>query len=178
MKLFEQIAQKHIIKKRNLYKSINQSLKIDQKLFDRLHVVAHFQESQAILFEKGLEYLRKHFNNVSMTIFHPEPINLPYVQKAYNKSDFNIFKWLKEEPWEENRIRQQVDLLLVYNPQKLIEIEVIASGMDAQVRLGMHQTYEDLYNILIDIPGEPDFRLFLLEVMKLIKSLISYDQSR
>jgi hypothetical protein len=78
-----------------------------------------------------------------------------------------------DKPWNHPA---KCDLLLVYNPIHAHQIESLAVQFESPLRLGTHPGYDELYNILYEMPPNGDFKRFLQDVVQLIKSFRNHDE--
>jgi hypothetical protein len=170
MKILDQFTRKHITKNRNLYKSIHQPLCLDKNIFNSLILVSPAFPAERDLIEKGVQFLKQHFKKVEWLSYSDLSEAPDMSLKHYSKEDFSIFRWLKHESWDNEGPKYQADLLLVYNPSDQVEIEVIASAVDATVRLGTSTDFSEMYNIVLDMRENRDFKRFLQQFFTLIKS--------
>ncbi len=170
MNLLGQLQRNHIMKNHNVKNSQSPTLRIDQKIYQRLYLIAFLHKDKENEMEHGIHILKKYFSEVDTMIFSIEKVDKLNVGHQFTKLDFNFLKSLKNEHQSRLDLNKKYDTVLVYNPLGYNEIEYLASLITARVRLGTNNEFSDLYNILYELPPSADFKRFLQEIMQFIKS--------
>jgi hypothetical protein len=158
------------MKNRNTIAGHSGNLRIDQKIYQRLYLIAYLHKDKENEMEHGIHILKKYFSTVDTMIFSVEKADKINAGFQFTKLDFNFLKSLKKEHQARIDLNQKYDIVLVYNPLGYHEIEYLASLITARVRLGTNTEFSDMYNILYELPPSADFKRFLQEIMQFIKS--------
>jgi hypothetical protein len=170
MNLLGQLQRNHIMKNHNVKKGQNSNLRIDQKIYQRLYLIAFLHKDKESEMEHGIHILKKYFAEVDTIIFSVEKADKLNACHQFTKLDFNFLKSLKKEHLCQLDLSKNYDIVMVYNPLGHHEIEYLASLISARVRLGTNPEFSEMYNILYELPPSADFKRFLQEIMQFIKS--------
>jgi hypothetical protein len=170
MNIKDAFIRNHIIKNYHAKNKPESRLNIHENTGRKVCLLAYVDPARLREMEAGIHFLKKHFTELSYILYTPQ-LKEPWEGlHVFTKKDFTWLKGLKQSADLSKINAKHNDLLIVYNPINAHEIESLAAHVQAPTRIGTHQAYSEVYNILYEMPTNGDFKRFLHDIVQLIKS--------
>jgi hypothetical protein len=176
MKVVDLFIQKHIKNKANVSLHLQSSVCINRSTWRKVTLISYLDPEKQREMEAGIHFLKKHFQEVTFLLYTPKMELTNEQLPIFMKKDFTWKGDLREKNDKRWNHPAKCDLLLVYNPIHAHQIESLAVQFESPLRLGTHPGYDELYNILYEMPPNGDFKRFLQDVVQLIKSFRNHDE--
>jgi hypothetical protein len=147
-----------------------QAIKIQKSSIKQILFVIDCKPGTEQQITESIKHLKKQFSHIVAIVYSKKPTDKILHTLQINPADFSKLFNIRNKELN-NVLSNPADLCIVFNPDEISHLHLVALTANASLKIGMDKAGEKYYDILIEMNENPEIMRFLQHVIQLISNL-------